>query len=283
MSRRLTPYLLSAPAGALLLGLLAGPLVLLARVSLYEPAHGRGFFSPGTWTLANYAAAADGYGLRLLGYTVLFGAGVAGLTVLIAYPLALFIRSLAPAGRRVALAGVLLPKLASVLVILFGLQQLLGDAGPLNRLLLGAGAVREPLRLVHARAGAVVGEVYLILPYAVLVLFAELGGIDPNVEAAARGLGASWRQVFWRVTLPLSAPGLVLAGQLALVWGVGAFLGPLLLGGPPEATLSVEVHRQAFEYGRWPRAAAEATLLVAAAGACLAWYTVLTRRVRGAS
>jgi ABC-type spermidine/putrescine transport system permease subunit I len=87
--------------------------------------------------------------------------------------------------------------------------------------------------------------------------------------------------VFWRVTLPLSAPGLVLAGQLALVWGVGAFLGPLLLGGPPEATLSVEVHRQAFEYGRWPHAAAQAVLLVAAEGACLAVYALLTRRVGG--
>ena len=281
MTRRATPYLLSAPAAGLLLALLAGPLLLLARVSLYEPPRGRGFFAPGTWTLANYAAAADGYGLTLLGYTVLFGVGVAGLTVLIAYPLALFIRSLPRGARTPALACVLLPKLASVLVVLFGLQQLLGDGGPVNRLLLAAGLVGEPLRLVHARAGAVVGEVYMILPYAVLVLFAELAAIDPGLEAAARGLGASGRQVFWRVTLPLSAPGLVLAGQLALVWGVGAFLGPLLLGGPPEVTLSVEVHRQAFEYGRWPRAAAEAVLLVAAEGICLAGYALLTQRVRG--
>jgi ABC-type spermidine/putrescine transport system permease subunit I len=273
--RRLIPYLLSAPAASLLVGLLAGPLVLLFRVSLYEPARGHGFFVPGTWTTANFIAITDDYGLRLLGFTVLFGGGVAFTTVLVAYPLALFIRSLAPLGRRMALAVVLLPKLASVLVLVFGLQQLLGDAGPVNHLLLAAGVLGEPVHLLRNGFGALVGEVYLILPYAVLVLVVQVLGIDPNLEAAARGLGASRWQTFRRVTLPLSLPGLLLAGQLGLVWGLGAFLGPLLLGGPAETTLSVEVHRQAFEYSRWPRAAAVAVLLVAAVVVVLAGYSVL--------
>jgi ABC-type spermidine/putrescine transport system permease subunit I len=280
VNRQRTPYLLSAPAAGLLVALLACPLVLLARVSLYEPARGHGFFAPGTWTPANYASVTDGHGLGLLRYTVLFGAGVAGLTVAVAYPLALFVRSLSSPWRPVALAGILLPKLASVLVILFGLQLLLGEAGPVNRLLLAAGLAGEPLRLVRGPFGAVVGEAFLILPYAVLVLFVQPLGMDPTLEAAARGLGASGWQVFRRVTLPLSVPGLVLAGQLGLVWGMGAFLGPLLLGGPDETTLSVEVHRQAFEYGRWPRAAAAAALLVAAVGVCLAGYSLLTRLAR---
>jgi ABC-type spermidine/putrescine transport system permease subunit I len=72
----------------------------------------------------------------------------------------------------------------------------------------------------------------------------------------------------------------VLAGQLGLMWGLGAFLGPQILGGPGETTLAVEVHRQAFEYGRWPRAAAEAVLLLAAVGACLAVYTLAARPLR---
>jgi ABC-type spermidine/putrescine transport system permease subunit I len=63
---------------------------------------------------------------------------------------------------------------------------------------------------------------------------------------------------------------------------LGSFLGPLLLGGPPETTLAVEIHRQAFEYGRWPRAAAGAALLAAAVGVCLAGYALLTRAGRGA-
>jgi ABC-type spermidine/putrescine transport system permease subunit I len=280
MNHRLTPYLLSAPAAALLLGLLAGPLLLLVRVSLYEPAQGHGFFIPETWVLTNFASVTDGYGLSLLGFTGMFGAAVALGTVLLAYPIALFIRALSPLWRRVALAAVLLPKLACVLVILFGLQQLLGNAGPVNRILLATGATAESLPLVRNRFGALAGEVYLVLPYTILVLLAQLLGIDPNLESAARGLGASRWQAFLRVTLPLSAPGLVLAGQLGLMWGLGAFLGPLLLGGPGEMTLAVEIHRQAFEYSRWPRAAAAAVLLAATVLGCLAGYAFLGRLVR---
>jgi ABC-type spermidine/putrescine transport system permease subunit I len=280
MSQRLTPYLLSAPAAALLAGLLVSPLVLLVRVSLYEPAHGRGFFTPDTWTTSNFTAVTDAHGLRLLGFTVLFGVGVAALTILLGYPLALFVRSLPPRARVAAVGLILLAKLANVLAILFGLLHLLGATGPVNQLLMAGGLTGEPATLVRNLFGAVVGEVYLILPYTVLVLFIQLTGMDPVLPAAARGLGASAGQVFVRVTLPLSAPGLVLAGQLGLMWGLGAFLGPLVLGGPAEITLSVEVHRQAFEYGRWTRAAALALVLLLAVGGCLAVYGLLTGRFR---
>jgi ABC-type spermidine/putrescine transport system permease subunit I len=280
MNARWTPYLLSAPAVAMLVGLLAFPLLLLARVSLCEPAHGRGFFTPGTWTVVIYAVVMNGYHLSILGFTVLFGAAVATLTVAVAYPLALFVRSLRPSMRRVALACVLLPKLASVLVILFGLQQMLGDAGLVNRALVTMGIVPEPIRLVRNGFGATIAETVLIVPYAVLVLVTQMRGIDPDLEAAARGLGASRWQTFCRVTFRLSLPGVILAGQLGLVWGMGAFLGPLLLGSPDETTFSIEVHRQAFEYGRWPRAATLAILLIATVGFSLLLYALATRLAR---
>src|SRR5262245_18972302 len=188
MKSSIMPYLLSTPATALLAGLLACPLLLLVRVSLYEPGRGHGFFTPGTWTTSNYVAATDWYGLKLLFYTILFGVAVAGLTLLLAYPFALFLRSLSSNWRRVALAAVLLPKLASVLVILFGLQRILGDAGPLNGLLLAIGLIDEPVRIVRGPAGAIIGEAFLVFPYSVLVLFAQMTSIDPALEAAARGL-----------------------------------------------------------------------------------------------
>jgi ABC-type spermidine/putrescine transport system permease subunit I len=172
---------------------------------------------------------------------------------------------------------ILLPKLANVLAVLFGLQHLLGANGAVNGILAGIGLTSTPLTLNRNLFGALLGEVYLILPYAILVLSVRLIEIDPTFEAVARGLGASRRQVFCRVTLPLSAPGLILAGQLGIMWGLGAFLGPMMLGGPAETTLSVEVNRQAFEYGRWPRAAALTVLLVLSVGVALASWTALTR------
>lgn len=280
---RLAPYLLSAPAAALAVGLLGSPVAFLFRVSLFEPPRGRGFYSPGSWTGENYAAVLDGHGRGLLGFTLLFGVGVSLGTLVIAYPTALFVRNLPGRAHGPALGLILLPKLAGPLVTLFGLQQLLSATGPVCRVISAITGTDSPPTLTRNLFGAVCGEAYLILPYAVLVLYLQLRRIDPLLETAARGLGASRGQVFRRVTLPLSVPGLVLTGQLGLMWGLAAFLGPQLLGGPDETTLSVEIHRQAFEYGRWPRAAAGAVLLLVTTGGCLAGYAALTRPRRGAA
>lgn len=234
-------FLLSAPALFLILATVLVPLALLVRVSLYEPARGRGFFLPETFTLQNYSEAFDAYGVKIAGFTALFGGTVTLLTFLAGYPLALFLWSLPRRQQTLALAMVLLPKAAGLLATMFGLQRW----------------------LPRGFWAAVIGEVYLILPYAVLVLFAQLRAMDDQWILAARGLGASRFQVFRRVIWPLSLPGVLLAAILAMIWGVGGFLGPLFLGTPAQSTLSVELYRQAFEYSRWPRAASEAIGLLA--------------------
>ncbi len=268
--KRLTPLLLAAPALFLLTLLLAGPLVLLVRVSLYEPACGRGFYTPDTWTIGNFTDLLSDTDFRAIaGFSVVMGFVLTFLTLLIAYPLALFIHALQGTWRTLAVTAVLVPKLANVLVLIFGLQFLLSSAGPINRLLLVLGLLDEPVLLHRNRVGMVVGEVYLLLPYAVLILLAGLSRIDPALVQAARGLGARPWQAFWRVTWPLSRPGLAAAGPLVLIWALAALLGPLFLGSPQETTLAVEVERQALGYGAWPRAAATAVLLVGTIAACL--------------
>jgi ABC-type spermidine/putrescine transport system permease subunit I len=280
---RLGPLLLAVPAATLLLVFLAGPLLLLVRVSLFEPPAGVGFYRPGTWTLGAYAElAGERYSREVLLFTVGLGVGVAVLVVLVAYPLALYVHALPPRGKALALAAVVLPRLASVLVVLYGLELLLGSSGPVNRTLLALGIAREPLALYHNLTGVIIGETYLLVPYAVLVLVAALGRIDPALVPAARGLGATPWQAFRRVTWPLSRPGLVLAGQLSLIWALGAFLGPMLLGSPEEITLAVEVQKQTFENGNWPRGAATAVLMLLTLAACLALYAIPARRRPGA-
>lgn len=284
---RLWPLLPAAPAVTLLALFYFAPMALLLRVSLFADAGGRGFYRPGTWTLENYRVlAGDPYFREVLAFTLLLGAGVALLTMLIAYPLALFIDGLPPRGKAAALAAVVLPKLASVLVAIYGLEYILSSAGPVNRLLLALGLARQPVPMLHDLAGAVIGETFLILPYAVLVLVAGLGRIDPALAAAARGLGASPWGAFRRVTLPLSLPALLLAGQISLIWALGAFLGPMLLGGPEQITLAVEVQRQALERNDWPRGAVAAVAMLATLAVCLALYalpaSLLRRKGRGA-
>jgi ABC-type spermidine/putrescine transport system permease subunit I len=287
LSDRLRPLLAAAPAAVLLALFGLGPMLLLLRVSLFADAGGRVFYLPDTWTLENYPnLGGDPYFRDVLVFTICFGAAVALLTMLIAYPLSLFIHSLPPRAKSAALAAVVLPKLASVLVVIYGLEYLLSNAGPINRVLLALGMFREPVPMLHNLAGAMIGETYLILPYAVLVLVGGLDRIDPSLAAAARGLGATSWQAFRRVTLPLSLPAIFLAGQISLIWALSAFLGPMLLGGPEQTTLAVEVQRQALERNDWPKGAVVAVAMIATLAVCLTLYAlpaiVLRRKEGGA-
>jgi ABC-type spermidine/putrescine transport system permease subunit I len=272
MPRHETTYrwLLALPGIVLLVAFLLGPLLLLVRISLCENEAGRGFYQPGTWTLHNYRELAEeGYFRQVVGFTVLLGLGVTSVTLAVAYPLALFIHALRSRGRLLALTVVVVPKFASVLMVVYGLKLLLSNTGPINHLLLALGVVPEPLVLSQNVIGVVIAETWLLLPYAVLILVTALDRIDPNLVPAARGLGASPWRAFWRITVPGSLPGFLVAGQLTLLWSLGALVGPLLLGSPQERTLALEIHRQAFEYGNWSRAAATAVLMMLTFALCL--------------
>jgi ABC-type spermidine/putrescine transport system permease subunit I len=266
----------------LLVAFFLGPLLLLVRTSLFESAAGgAGFYRPGTWSTHAYAELlGERFGRGIVGFTVALGVGVASLSVVIGYPLALFIHSLPRRAKALALSVVVLPKLANVFVVLYGVNLLLGHAGPVNHALVWLGATAEPLLLTHNLVGVVIAETYLIMPYAVLVLVPALDRIDPALVAAARGLGAGRWATFRRVTLPLSLPGAAVAGQLCLIWALGAFVGPVLLGGPEQATLPVLVQKQGLEYADWPRAAATAVLSLLTVAVCVAVYALPARGLR---
>ena len=266
VSRRGTT-LLVVPA-LLLLALFVGAMTRLVRLSLCEGAGSggfglAGFYRPGTWTLHGYAALlGDRYFREVFTFSLLLGVGLGAFVVVAGLLLALGIRRLRGTARTLALGAVLLPKLANVLVLLYGLELLLGEVGPLNRLLLAAHLRREPLQLLHNLPAVLIGEGYLILPYVVLVITVALDRVDPRLEEAAQGLGAGSLRTFAWVTLPLVAPGLGIAALLAFVWAFGAFVGPYLLGSPDEITLAVDIQKQTFENLAWPRGAAEAVLLL---------------------
>lgn len=280
-------WLAAAPAAALLgLGFVV-PFALLLRLSFCDGGHrsgfgiGSAFYVPGTWSLRAWRELlADPAFQEILRFTIGLGFLVAALAVGLALPLALQIARLGSRARALALGAVVLPKLANVLVVLYGLELLLGNAGPLQRGLSAAGFVEGPLDLLHGFAATVVGKTWLILPYAVLILVAGIGRIDPELALAARGLGAgAWRR-FARVTLPLALPWLALAFLLSLIFALGAFVSPYLLGGPEQFTLAVDVHRQAFENLHWPRAAAESAAMLATIGAIAAAGRLLRRAPR---
>ncbi len=284
----LAAMLLAAPALVLLLCCFVAPMLLLGRVSLYEGGgsggfgiDSGGFYQPGTWTLGAYLTLFhEPYFWEVLSFTVLFGIGITLLTLLFAYPLALTIQGLSLRLKTLSLAVVVLPKLANPLVAIYGIELLLSNTGPINQGLLFLGLIAEPISLFHNLIGAAIGEAYLLLPYPVLLLVTAFNRIDPNLVPAARGLGASSWMAFWRVTFPLSLPGLFLAAMLSLIFALGAFESPYLLGSPQEITLAVDIQKQTFENLNWPRGAAEAVMMLVTLAVCVALYHLPTQLVQ---
>lgn len=155
-------YFLLGPLAVMLVCFFAGPLLWLFRVSLYQSRgssgfgiggadgqSGGGFYVEGTWTLENYARIlTDEYFQSITMFTLEFALLVTIVTMLLAYPMAYYIYKAGPRLKIVLLILVILPKLSNILVLVYGLQILLANNGWANKLLMLAGVIDEPVKLV---------------------------------------------------------------------------------------------------------------------------------------
>jgi putative spermidine/putrescine transport system permease protein len=188
-----------------------------------------------------------------------------GLAILLGYPVALVMTRCSPRVARALTIIVIAPLIVSVVVRTYGWELILGNGrtGILNWLLLHAGIVTAPLALLYSKTAVVIGSLHVFFPLMVLPLASALGKIDPDLEDAARTLGAgSWR-LFWRVILPLSLPGLAVGCALVFSLTAGSFVTPAILGGTRAQMLGMLVDQQITVVYDWPFGATVASVLVA--------------------
>ena len=256
------PWLLLAPCLGMLALFFVVPLGWLVRVSMYQRASGPGgFYLANTFTLDHYATVlTDPYFHAIAWATVKLGLIVTATTMLLSYPLAVYLWRAGPAVKLGALLAILLPKLTNLLVAMYGVLVLLANAGPINTLLLASGVVREPLPMFANLFAVVVGETLILAPYPVLIIASALHGVDPRLVDAARGMGAGPLRAFYEVPFKLTLPSVLLAGLVSLVWALGAFAAPVVLGNPDLYPAAVEVYTTTFEEVNWPLGATLAVL-----------------------
>jgi ABC-type spermidine/putrescine transport system permease subunit I len=248
--------LLILPALLLLLAVFVAPLLRLVQLSL----------SSSSGPLAPYRELLtdDVYG-RVFINTGLFAIVVTIVALAIGYPLALALTRLSPGWRAGLFVCVLLPLWISVLVRTFSWMLLLEKNGPVNRLLVGSGLKTEPLPLLFNDTGVLIGMVHVLLPYAVLPIYAALVRIDPALLRASEGLGASRWATFAYVLLPLSMRGIATAATFVFLLSLGFFITPALMGGAANITLSMLIETLVNERLAWPLAAAASVILLVAA------------------
>jgi putative spermidine/putrescine transport system permease protein len=186
------------------------------------------------------------------------------IAVVLGYPVALVMVRSGPMLNRILTMVVIAPLIVSIVVRTYGWQLVLanGPSGILNYLLLSAGLIKTPLRLMYSETAVVIGSLHVFFPMMALPLASALGKIDPRLEEAARTLGGtSWR-TFRRVTLPLSLPGLTVGCTLVFSLTAGSFVTPAILGGPSAQMLGMLVDQQILTVYDWPFGAAVATVLI---------------------
>jgi len=161
----------------------------------------------------------------------------------------------------------------SALIRAYAWVAILQPNGLINQALIGLGLIEQPLALVRNELGVIIGMVHYMLPYAVLPIYANMSGIDQRLMAAARALGASRLRSFFWVFLPLSLPGLAGAGILVLIFSLGFYITPAILGGGKVVMIAEYISIQISETLRWGLAATLATVLVAAVVALTVWMS----------
>jgi spermidine/putrescine transport system permease protein len=202
--------------------------------------------------------------LPLLWLSIRVAFAVALIATLLAYPLAYFL--VFHAGKRASLLLTLaiLPFWTSYLLRIVAWKTILGSNGLINNLLIYLGLVSEPVRiLLYSRLAVTVTLIYVWLPFIALPIYASLQRIDPALLEAAAILGASPLRSFFRVTLPLSLPGVIAGFFMVFIPTVGEYITPLLVGGS-RSTLYGNIIELYFGDGsNWPLGSAMSMVMLA--------------------
>ncbi|MCR8995189.1 ABC transporter permease [Brevibacillus laterosporus] len=255
MSKRLGYLLLLLPAMIILFGVFLIPMLFILLLSL-EGAEGQ-------FSWSNYLMFfQDTYYLEILGRTISLSLYTVACTLLLAYPVAMFMARTQGKLRGLVTMLILCPHLISVVIRNFGWVVILGDTGWLNTMLLKVGIIETPLRLLYNELGIVIGLTDAFIAYMVLAIATSLYTIDASLYKAASILGATRLQSFFHITLPLSMPGVFAGITLVFSLSMSAYVTPALMGGTSVKVIPVLAFEQIMSTLNWPLGAALAILLL---------------------
>ncbi|MER8638892.1 ABC transporter permease [Mesorhizobium sp. M0601] len=217
----------------------------------------------GEYTVGNYQKVlSSGLTWSALVTTLELSLGTLAGCILLGTPLALALASVRPRLANVLMAFVMLPLWTSILVRTYGWLVLLRRDGLINAALTGSGLTAEPLPLVYNFTGTLIGMVHYMLPLFLLPVYAAMRDIDPNLIRAAASMGATLRQVIRTVIMPLSAGGIFSGSIIVLIYAIGFFITPAVLGGGKVNPLSTRIERTLSTFQDWGSASVLGILLL---------------------
>ena len=256
--RGATPYLLLAPGILWLAIFFLIPLGFLGYESLQSGLFPNFEF---TWEFSNFSNGVSDYHEQIV--RSFMYAGIATVAcLLLAYPLVYWIAFRAGPWRNLFLLFIVAPFFVTYLVRTLAWLNILADEGPVVGILRSIHVLGPDGRLLATSFAVVSGITYNFLPFMALPIYVSLEQIDPRLLEAAKDLYASSTQAFLRVTLPLSAPGIVAGTLLTFIPAAGDFINAALLGTPNQAMIGNVIQAKFLESLDYPSAASLSFILM---------------------
>jgi len=180
----------------------------------------------------------------------------------IAYPIAYGMARAPKSWRPTLVMMVILPFWTSFLIRVYAWIAILSEEGLLNSALTWLGVIDEPIQILSTNTAVYIGILYSYLPFMVLPLYSNLEKMDDSLIEAAKDLGCTQIGAFWRVTFPLSLPGVIAGCFLVFIPAVGEFVIPDLLGGSDTIMIGKTMWEEFFNNRDWPAASGVAIALL---------------------
>ena len=258
--RRNRDLLLVLPALLLVLVFFVVPYLNLAYISFLTTSHRAAYIR--IFTLQNYLQLfMDPFTWTVVWHTAWLGVLTTLITLVLSYPLAYQLAQARSGLKGVLMILIISPLLVGVLIRTYGWMILLSDTGLINSLL--DHFHLRTFQLMYNDLGVLIGLVHVFIPFMVLSLAGSLQAIDPDLRRASRSLGAGNWATFWRVTWPLSLPGVVSGTVLVFILAISSYVIPSLLGGFTVLTVPILVIRTVTELFNWPAGSAFALFFFA--------------------
>jgi len=283
-----TGWALSAPALLLLAFAASGPLLIVLVYS---------FLTPGDYGNVVWKFSLDGWRgilftrdifdgtlqladahLTIFWRSVKLSLLTTAITFAVGFPTAWFIATRPPTSRALWLFLITIPFWTNLLIRTVAINEVIRNEGIINTLLIWAGLITEPIRIIYTDTAVLIGMTYVYLPLMVLPLFAAIDRFDMKLLEAGYDLYASRWQVLRRVILPIVKPGIVAGSILVFVPSLGAYVTPRVLGGGKNMMIGNFIELQ-FGAGRnWPLGAALSMTLLIIVTIALLFYVRAANR-----
>lgn len=220
------------------------------------------FFQDGSFTFEGYLSLfQDTYFQQVFWRSIKLSLITVAISLVLGFPTAYFVSRIAK-NRGLFIAMTLFPLMTSPVVRSFCWMVILGKRGIINSFLISIGVIETAQSMLYTEGAIVVGLVQLFLPLMIISTVGVMENIDEDLILASDSLGSSHANTFWKITFPLSVPGLITGSVLVFCGSLTAYTTPLLLGGSDTRMLATLIYQDAYTLGDWAAASVVAVVMI---------------------